>query len=266
MTDAPSDLTNGPSDLTDAIFGPIDQCIFGHMKPFQFKQFSIHQDRCAMKVGTDGVLLGAWASLDHHPATILDIGAGTGLIALQLAQRSFAGTIDAIELEDDAYEQCVANFEASPWGDRLFCYHAGFDEFVDEMDEPYDLIVSNPPFYSEDVASGDEARDKARQNNSLPFEELVQGSVQLLTEKGIFAVIIPFKEEQRFTKLAQKVGLFPTRITRVKGNPETDFKRSLMEFSFDANKPHIDTLIIEEGRHQYTKEYIELTQAFYLKM
>ncbi len=266
MTDAPSDLTNGPSDLTDAIFGPIDQRIFGHMKPFQFKQFSIHQDRCAMKVGTDGVLLGAWASLNHQPASILDIGAGTGLIALQLAQRSLAETIDAIELDDDAYEQCVANFEASPWGDRLFCYHAGFDEFVDEMDEPYDLIVSNPPFYSEDVASGDKARDKARQNNSLPFGELVQGSAQLLTEKGIFAVIIPFKEEQRFSALAEKVGLFPIRITRVKGNPETDFKRSLMEFSFKNSEPQIDSLIIENDRHQYTEAYIKLTQAFYLKM
>ena len=113
------------------------------MKPFKFKEFSIHQDQCAMKVGTDGVLLGAWASLDKQPESILDIGAGTGLIALQLAQRSSAETIDAIELDNDAYEQCVANFEASPWGDRLFCYHAGFDEFVDEMDDSYDLIVSN---------------------------------------------------------------------------------------------------------------------------
>lgn len=236
------------------------------MKPFKFKKFIIHQDQCAMKVGTDGVLLGAWASLDNQPESILDIGAGTGLIALQLAQRSLAETIDAIELDDDAYEQCVSNFEASPWEDRLFCYHAGFDEFVDEMEDKYDLIVSNPPFYTEDVATRDESRDKARQSSSLPFDELVQGASELLTEKGLFAVIIPYKEEQGFVELANSVGLFPNRITRVKGNPDADFKRSLMEFSFDANKPHIDTLIIEDGRHQYTKEYIELTQAFYLKM
>ena len=140
---------------------------------FQFKQFTIHQDQCAMKVGTDGVLLGAWISLQHQPESILDIGAGTGLIALQLAQRSTAGLIDAIELDEDAYEQCVANFEASPWGDRLFCYHAGFDEFVDEMDEQYDLIVSNPPFYAEEVSSGNTSRDQARQNSSLPFDELI---------------------------------------------------------------------------------------------
>ncbi|MBO0342454.1 MAG: tRNA1(Val) (adenine(37)-N6)-methyltransferase [Allomuricauda sp.] len=236
------------------------------MEPFKFKEFTIHQDKCAMKVGTDGVLLGAWVSLEEHPESILDIGAGTGLIALQLAQRSSAETIDAIELDAAAYEQCVGNFEASPWGDRLFCYHAGFDEFVDEMEDKYDLIVSNPPFYAEDVSSGDQSRDNARQSSSLPFDELVQGVSRFLTEDGNFAVIIPYKEEGNFIDLAKNVDLFPNRITRVKGNPETDFKRSLMEFSFHQNKPYIDSLIIEEGRHQYTKEYIELTQAFYLKM
>jgi len=240
--------------------------IFDAMKPFKFKEFTIHQDQCAMKVGTDGVLLGAWASLHNVPESILDIGAGTGVIALQLAQRSIAETIDAIELDDDAYEQCVSNFEASPWGDRLFCYHAGFDEFVDEMDGKYDLIVSNPPFYTEEVASGSQSRDSARQNSSLPFEELVQGVSRFLTENGIFSVIIPFKEEDSFIALANKVGLFPMRITRVKGNPDSDFKRSLMEFNFNKKEPVIDDLVIETARHQYTEEYIKLTQAFYLKM
>lgn len=219
-----------------------------------------------MKVGTDGVLLGAWASLENQPESILDIGAGTGVIALQLAQRSSAETIDAIELDDDAYEQCVANFEASPWADRLFCYHAGFDEFVDEMDDKYNLIVSNPPFYSEDVGSGNQSRDKARQSSSLPFDELISGASKFLTDDGIFVVIIPYKEEDNVIGLAKGVGLFPNRITRVKGNPETEFKRSLMEFSFHNSKPYIDSLVIEETRHQYTKEYIDLTKAFYLKM
>jgi len=235
-------------------------------KRFQFKQFSIRQDRCAMKVGTDGVLLGAWASLDKQPESILDIGAGTGLIALQLAQRSSAETIDAIELDDAAYEQCVANFEASPWADRLFCYHAGFDEFVDEMEDKYDLIVSNPPFYAEDVGSRNQSRDKARQSSSLPFDELIQGVSKFLSKDGVFAVIIPFKEEGSFVNLAKRVNLFANRITRVKGNPETDFKRSLMEFSFHKDETIIDTLVIEQGRHQYTKEYMDLTKAFYLKM
>jgi tRNA1Val (adenine37-N6)-methyltransferase len=236
------------------------------MKPFVFKQFTVHQDQCAMKVGTDGVLLGAWTSLGHQPNAILDIGAGTGLIALQLAQRSTAETIDAIELDENAYEQCVANFEASPWADRLFCYHAGFDEFVDEMDEKYDLIVSNPPFFGEEVASGDESRDKARQNSSLPFKELVEGVSKLLGGDGVFAVIVPFKEEDSFIDLAKRVGLFLNRITKVKGNPRAEVKRSLLELGFSKKEPLVDSLIIEEERHQYTKEYIELTQAFYLKM
>lgn len=164
-----------------------------------------------MKVGTDGVLLGAWTPLDTNPTAILDVGAGTGLIALQLAQRSTAEVIDAIELDDDAYEQCVANFEASPWADRLFCYHAGFDEFVDEIDEQYDLIVSNPPFYAEDVSSGDQSRDMARQSSSLPFVELVEGVSKFLTKNGIFTVIVPFKEESNFIHLAKKFGCFQTK-------------------------------------------------------
>ena len=123
-------------------------------KPFYFKKFSISQDRCAMKVGTDSVLLGAWSSLNHSPKTILDIGSGTGILALILAQRSFAEIIDAIEIEAEAYEQCVHNFESSNWADRLFCYHASLEEFIVEIDESYDLIISNPPFYTDNFKSG----------------------------------------------------------------------------------------------------------------
>ena len=123
-----------------------------------------------MKVGTDGVLLGAWVTLEKNPETILDIGAGTGLLSLMLAQRSLAENIEAIEIDENAFEQCVENFEASPWANRLFCYHAGLDEFIDEIEVPYDLIISNPPFYSENVSSGNTSRDAARQNQSLPFD------------------------------------------------------------------------------------------------
>ena len=163
---------------------------------FQFKQFSIQQDRCAMKIGTDGVLLGAWCPVGHHPFSILDVGAGTGVIALMLAQRSSAEQIDAIEIEEEAYEQCVDNFENSPWGDRLFCFHAGLDEFMDEPEDEYDLIVSNPPFYTDDYKSEDAARDLARFVDALPFEDLIEAASLLLSEKGVLAVIIPFKEEE----------------------------------------------------------------------
>lgn len=235
--------------------------------PFQFKQFSVEQDRCAMKIGTDGVLLGAWAPLLNNPFSVLDIGAGTGIISLMIAQRSNAQQIDALEIDEDAYEQAVENFENSPWGDRLFCFHAGLDEFMDEPEDEYDLIVSNPPFYTEDYQSGNEQRDLARFSDALPFEDLVEAADLLLSENGIFAVIIPFKEEEKFIALAKDFDLFPMKITRVKGTPSTEIKRSLLAFSRNpAENFLIDELVIETSRHIYTPEYIELTKDFYLKM
>ncbi|MXN92064.1 methyltransferase [Flavobacterium sp. Sd200] len=237
------------------------------MSVFQFKQFTIQQDKTAMKVGTDGVLLGAWAPIKHNPYSILDIGAGTGLIALMLAQRSHAEQIDAMEIDDDAYEQAVENFENSPWGDRLFCYHAGLDEFMEEPEDEYDLIVSNPPFYTEDYTSGDPQRDAARFAHSLPFEDLAEATGILLSENGIFATILPYKEEAHFIALMREEGLYPFKITHVKGTPTTDVKRSLMAFDRnETNVAEVDELIIETSRHQYTPDYIELTKDFYLKM
>lgn len=234
---------------------------------FRFKQFSINQDKTAMKVGTDGVLLGAWAPVAHHPYSVLDIGAGTGLIALMLAQRTGAEQIDALEIDGDAYEQCVENFEASPWGDRLFCYHAGLDDFMEEWEDEYDLIVSNPPFYTEDYLSGDAQRDAARFNASLPFEDLAEAAGIILSENGVLAVVIPYKEEARFRLLCREEGLYPFKITHVKGTPDSEVKRSLMAFSrFETNDIATDELVIETARHQYTAEYIELTREFYLKM
>lgn len=237
------------------------------MSKFQFKQFSLEQDRCAMKIGTDGVLLGAWTPIKNNPFSILDIGSGTGVIALMLAQRSNAEQIDALEIDEEAYEQSVDNFENSPWSDRLFCFHAGLDEFVEEPEDEYDLIVSNPPFYTEDYKSNNEQRDLARFADAMPFEELIDAADLLLSENGIFAVIIPFKEEENFLATAAALELYPLKITRVKGTPTTDIKRSLLAFSRNesVNFP-IDELIIETSRHQYTAEYIAMTRDFYLKM
>ena len=234
---------------------------------FSFKQFSIQQDRCAMKIGTDGVLLGAWAPIENNPFSILDIGAGTGVIALMLAQRSNAEQIDALEIDEEAYEQSVDNFENSPWSDRLFCFHAGLCEFVEEPEDEYDLIVSNPPFYTDDYKSDNEQRNLARFADAMPFEDLIEAADLLLSENGTFAVIIPFKEVENFLALAATYELFPLKITHVKGTPTTEIKRSLLAFSRNesVNFP-IDELIIETSRHQYTPEYIELTKDFYLKM
>lgn len=232
---------------------------------FKFKQFSVKQAQSAMKIGTDSVLLGAWTPL-NHPQSILDIGAGTGLLALMLAQRCDALTIDAVEIDEQAYIECRENFEESPWGDRLFCYHASFEEFFTEMDEPYDLIISNPPFYSTDYKTPEKARNTARFSDALPSKQLLEGVSRLLAVEGYFSVILPYSESETFITLAATFGLFPQKITHTRGNEKSELKRSMMLF---ARKPlpsypiHIFT--IEKERGVYTDEYKELTKEFYLK-
>lgn len=235
-------------------------------KPFKFKQFTVNQDRCAMKVGTDGVLLGAWTSVDKQPFSILDIGAGTGILALMLAQRSDANIIEAIEIEANAFEQCVENFENSPWNDRLFCYHASLLEFVDAVEDTFDLIVCNPPFYSEDFKTITNSRDLARFQDAMPFEHLVYAASKLLTKNGLFSVVLPYKETSKFTALAKDYGLFPARICKVKGHATSKVKRCLIEFSYQNTDCKISELIIETSRHNYTNAYVNLTKDFYLKM
>lgn len=235
-------------------------------KPFQFKQFSVLQEKAAMKVGTDGVLLGAWAKINENVFSILDIGAGTGLIGLMMAQRSNAEVIDAIELHDEAYEQTVENFELSDWGDRLFCYHASFQEFVEEIEDEYDLIISNPPFYTSTYKELPEERAMARHSESLTYADLLSGTAKLLSKIGTCAFIIPFTEEENFIKIANENGLYLNRVTRVKGTLEAPIKRSLLQFSFSKIEIEETDLIIEIERHKYTEEYKRLVQDFYIKM
>ena len=235
-------------------------------KPFRFKEFTVQQDRCAMKIGTDGVLLGAWVPIKESITSILDIGTGTGVIALMAAQRSSAKVIDALEIDADAYEQAVENFEESFWGDRLFCYHASFQEFVEEIEDTYDLLISNPPFYVEDYKSSNIKRDIARFEDALPFEHLLIGGARLLSDQGQFALILPYKEEERVLAIAEQVDLFPQKITRVKGTLSSEVKRSLLLLGKVQQSFETDELVIENSRHEYTDAYINLTKDFYLKM
>ncbi|WP_051227933.1 tRNA1(Val) (adenine(37)-N6)-methyltransferase [Gillisia sp. JM1] len=221
-----------------------------------------------MKIGTDAVLLGAWTPISSEVNSILDIGTGTGIIALMLAQRSFAETLDALEIDEDAYEQAVDNFENSPWGDRLFCYHAAFDEFIEEMkDEKYDLIVSNPPFFpttsTSEIAT---SRETARSQASLPFEELLHGVSLLLSENGTFSLVVPKEEESTILEIAASNKLYPNKITEVKGTKTAKVKRSLITFQFLQKEIERDILILEESRHIYTPEYKKMVAPFYLKL
>ncbi len=234
---------------------------------FKFKQFNINDDNCAMKVGTDGVLLGAWCPIDNNPKSILDIGTGTGIIALMLAQRTNAQQIDAFDIDENSFEQATENFENSPWSDRLFCFHAGLDEFIEEPEDEYDLIVSNPPFFAEDFKSTDEGRNLARFLDAMPFEELIEAADLLLSENGVFTVIIPFKEEENFISLAAEFELYPIKITRIRGTFTTPIIRSLLAFKrFEMPVLIADEIVIEISRHNYTDDYIDLTKDFYLKM
>ena len=234
---------------------------------FTFKQFKVTQDKCAMKVGTDGVLLGAWTPIDNNPYSILDIGSGTGLLSLMLAQRTNAEQIDGVEIDDSAHEQAVENFENSPWADRLFCYHADLESFAHEIDDEYDLIISNPPFYNENYKTSDAQRDQARFQDALPFELLIEVADYFLSEKGIFSVIIPIKEESIFIQLASEYNLYPIKVTRVRGNEQTELTRSFIAFSRNITMQiPLDELTIEKARHQYTPEFQALVKDFYLKL
>ncbi|MCP4883461.1 MAG: methyltransferase [Flavobacteriales bacterium] len=233
---------------------------------FHFKEFKVKQDRCAMKVGTDGVLLGAWTEIDSDVDSILDIGTGTGLIALQMAQRSTAQTIDALEIEPHAFEQAVENFENSQWADRLFCYHASLQEFVNEIDEKYDLIISNPPYFNDTFKDLDKQRALARHTQELSFNDLLDGVSKLLTNEGKAALIIPFKEEANFLELAKIRNLFPLRISRYRGNENSDLKRSLVELKNEFTTLTSEAFFLEHSRHEYSEYYKNLVKDFYLKL
>ncbi|WP_196885571.1 tRNA1(Val) (adenine(37)-N6)-methyltransferase [Aureivirga sp. CE67] len=232
-------------------------------KPFRFKQFEIFQDKTAMKVGTDGVLLGAWAN-PENANKILDIGTGTGLISLMLAQRNNQAEVFALEIEKNAFEQAKENFENSIWEKRIVIENCSLQEF--QTEEKFDLIVSNPPFYTTTFKNEDEKRALARHSESLPYEKLLEKTSELLSTEGKCSFIIPFTEEENFIQIAKDFKLYPERITRVRGRKEAPLKRSLLEFSFKQKEVKISELIIEIERHHYTEEYVKIVKDFYLKM
>ena len=235
------------------------------LEAFQFKQFSVAHDRCAMKVGTDAVLLGTWAPVNPTTKSILDIGAGSGILALILAQRSNANLIDGLEIDVEAYEQCVTNFEESPWADRLFCYHASLQEFAEEIEDKYDLIVSNPPFYTNQFDTKNNARNLARFENALPFDHLIKSAKMLLSTNGVFCVILPYSEEFSFCKLANEKRLYCNEKLRVCGQKNGEIKRSLMVFSHQKQTTKTQEMFLEDGRHNYSNTYKEIAKEFYLK-
>lgn len=233
---------------------------------FQFKRFTVRQDRCAMKVGTDGVLLGAWCRVEEA-SSILDIGTGTGLIALMAAQRS-AAEIVAVELDASAASQAAENVAESPWKERITIVCSAVQEYAEKAGRKFDRIVSNPPYFQDSLKSPKEGRSLARHTDSLSYEALVQAVVALLHPAGSFSVIVPTSEFSDMEQCAATVGLHCLRRTDVLPMPTAASKRVLAEFVLsEVTEPVVDTLVIEAGgRHQYSEQYISLTQDFYLKM
>lgn len=230
---------------------------------FRFKQFEINQDNCAMKVGTDGVLIGAWANINSSNK-ILDIGTGTGLISLMIAQRCDS-LIDAIEIDTDAYNCAKKNIENSIWNNRINLHNKSLQAFAAETESKYDLIVSNPPFFENSLKSADNKKTLARHTDSLPFSDFVTLSKKLLTENGRLTVILPTIQGEELINKCLLIGLFLIRKTSVKPTPDKEAKRLLLEFGFKKADSESSILIIEsDGRHQYSDEYKVLTKDYYL--
>ncbi len=222
-----------------------------------------------MKVGTDGVLLGAWCPVDARPGAALDIGTGTGLLALMIAQRCAECRVDAVEIDTGSFRQACANFEQSPWRNRLTAYNSSIQDFVAERGRGgYDLVISNPPYFENSLQSPDGGRTTARHTADLTYEELIECAAAYLSADGTFAVILPYTAAERFRALAERAGLYLHRQTDVHPKSGAPPRRSLLAFRPVPPRMAVipDSFTIEEGgRHEYSAEYIDLTRDFYLK-
>ena len=230
---------------------------------FRFKQFEVHQQRSAMKVGTDGVLVGAWASVQPEDRAILDIGTGTGLIALMLAQRNPEAKVIGVEIDAESAAQARENVDRSPWSDRVEIVESAVQEFA--TDERFDLIVSNPPYFVDSLKCSDDSRTTARHTDSLSFAELMRSAARLLKPEGRFAVIVP--AEAALSVIAAG-SLHLLRRCDVMTKPTAGApKRVMLEFSPQFGGAAVrETLTIGDGTARgYSPEYRALTREFYLK-
>jgi tRNA1Val (adenine37-N6)-methyltransferase len=230
---------------------------------FSFKQFTIFQNKSAFKVGTDGVLLGAIADATGAKR-ILDIGSGTGLISIMLAQRCDAA-ITAIEPDDDSFIQTCENVNICKWHNRINVIHIRLQDFNPERVK-FDLIVTNPPYFYDSLKNPDPRRSAARHNDSLTSDEILNSASRLLKEEGRLQLIMPYIEGNVFIAEANKYGLYCSRILKIKPLPTSDVRRLILTFSRFTEKTSESFLTIEHGkRHEFTEEYINLTKDFYLR-
>ncbi|MTI24555.1 methyltransferase [Fulvivirga kasyanovii] len=232
---------------------------------FDFKQFSIKQECSAMKVGTDGVLLGAWTNVTGSK-TVLDIGTGTGLIALMIAQRNPVASIHAIEIDQASAAEALTNVSHSPWADRVKVFHESIQDFSAHATHAYDLIVSNPPFFNSGTASPSANRHQARHTGQLPQKDLIQTVAGLLSDQGRFSVIIPVTESDNFISMAADYGLHPCHITTFFPKAHKPSERHLIEFTRTEGPAREDRLVQYLEHGEWTEGYKNLTRDFHIKL
>jgi len=231
---------------------------------FQFKEFRINQNKTAMKVGTDGVLLGAWTNY-LNASSILDIGTGTGLIALIAAQRTIASNITAIDIDINSYIQANENIKESKWTDRIIVYNISYTDFYKSHNNKFDLVITNPPFHDESILSPNKLRDTARNSQNLSLTEIFEGCEKILSCKGSLSIILPSKKIPELITLCKTYNYFINRKTEVKPTETKECHRVLLQISKHSNEYIENCLVIErEKRHHYSDDFKNLTNDLYL--
>lgn len=230
---------------------------------FEFKHFIIHHEQCAMKVGTDGVLLGAWTETSNSTKRILDIGTGSGLIAIMLAQKCDANIV-GIDIDGLAVKQAQENAERTSWGNRMRFIETDMVDYEDQ--EGYDLIVCNPPFFVNSLQCPDKKRSTARHSSSLPFDSLIDSSYKLLKDNGIFNVILPYTLADDFILKGWERGLHLCKRCNIFSKPETKPIRTIISLiKGKTNYPETQNLLIRDKNGDYTGDYKQLTKEYYLQ-
>lgn len=230
---------------------------------FRFKQFAVDQEKCGMKISTDGVLLGAFVG-QGNPKKILDVGAGTGVVSLMLAQRFPEAMITGIEIDKNAAEQATENVRASPWSNRIRVLNQSFQEFCKCNPDRFDLIVSNPPYFPNHLKTQDPQRNLALHNDTLPFRELMTGIKRIMEQEASSWLILPPYQMGETTHIAEGLGLFPFEKLNIQDTPSKKFIRVIQGFSFQKKDLITNSLSIKNADGYYTKEYSELLKDFLL--
>jgi tRNA1Val (adenine37-N6)-methyltransferase len=232
---------------------------------FRFKQFTIQQEHASMKVGTDGVLLGAWASVPGAGCRVLDVGTGTGLIALMIAQRTQSVSVDALEIDPISAWQAKENFLNSPWKERIHCISSSFQDYASHCRTRYDQVICNPPFFSGSSKTHSREKNLARHDDSLSLQDIFKCSVLLMKETSVVSLILPVQKLEPVMDLISEYRMNCNRLTRVKPDEMKPLKRVLVEFSYVPGELIEDELTIETNRrHVYSDQFKKLIDAFYL--